>query len=345
MKAAVYNGKRDIRIEDVPDARVQLATDAVVRITHAAICGSDLWYFRGYDDFHPGWRTGHEWMGVIEDVGPDVRTLSRGDYVVAPFAFSDGSCELCEAGIHTSCRHGGFWARERDGGHGEAIAAPFADATLLKIPKSHANDLNLLRACLPLTDVMGTGHHAAVCAYVASGRTVAVIGDGAVGLCAVLASRRLGAERIIILGRHAQRLKIAREFGATDIVSVRGEDALEQVRALTGGHGPHSVLECVGSEESMNQAINLARPGGAIGYVGAPHESSTVNVRRLFMHNIGLRGGVAPVRAYLPELLSDVLAGRLDPSPVLDSVVDLAGLPEGYAAMDERRATKVMIRG
>lgn len=344
MKATVYYAPGDVRVENVPDPTIQQPTDAIVRITHACICGSDLWFYRGEEQWQPGWRTGHEWMGIVEEVGSEVRTLKKGDRVLAPFAFSDGTCEFCGKGIQTSCRQGGFWGSTNDGGQAEAIRAPFADGTLVVIPKDVENDDDLLTAILPLTDVMSTGHHAAVSAGVRPGSMVAVVGDGAVGLCGVLAAKRLGAERIIILGRHESRLEIARRFGATDVVTSRGEEAIAAVKEMTQG-GAESVLECVGSESAMATAIAIARPGGAIGYVGVPHGSSqNFNLSRLFRNNIALRGGVAPARAYIPELLADTVAGKLDASAVLDLTVDLDGVPKGYAAMDSREAIKVMVR-
>ena len=344
MKATVYYAPGDVRVDTVPDPTIQQPTDAIVRITHACICGSDLWFYRGEEKWQPGWRTGHEWMGIVQAVGSEVRTLKKGDRVLAPFAFSDGTCEFCNKGIQTSCGQGGFWGTTNDGGQAEAIRAPLADGTLVVIPKAVENDDDLLTAILPLTDVMSTRHHAAVSASVRSGRTVAVIGDGAVGLCGVRAAKRLGAERIIILGRHNTRLDIARRFGATDVVSSRGEDAIAEVQEMTQG-GAESVLECVGSESAMTTAIGIARPGGAIGYVGAPHGSGhNFNLGRLFRQNITLRGGVAPVRGYIPELLADTVAGKLDASAVLDLTVDLDGVPKGYAAMDNREAIKVMVR-
>jgi threonine dehydrogenase-like Zn-dependent dehydrogenase len=344
MRASVYHGTGDVRVENVPDPVIQKPTDAVVRITHACICGSDLWFYRGLDDWKPGWRTGHEWMGIVEDVGSEVRNIKKGDRVLAPFAFSDGTCEFCGKGLQTSCVQGDFWGgKSNDGGQAEAIRAPFADGTLVSIPKEVDGDDDILTKILPLTDVMSTGHHAAVSAGVGQGSTAAVIGDGAVGLCGVLAAKRLGAERIIILGRHQKRLEIARRFGATDVVSSRDEQAIEEVLELTKG-GAESVLECVGSESSMDTAISIARPGGAIGYVGVPHGSETINLSKMFRSNIRLGGGVAPARAYIPELLTDVLAGKLDSSPVLDLTVDLDGVASGYAAMDKREAIKVMVR-
>ena len=343
MRSTNYRVPGDVRVETVPDPAIEQATDAVVRVTHACICGSDLWFYRGTDAWQPGWRTGHEWMGVVEDVGSEVRTMKKGDYVIAPFMFSDGSCEFCHQGLHSSCSNGGVWGTTNDGGQGEAVRAPLADGTLVVIPREVAGDDRMMTALLPLTDVMGTGHHAAVSAGVRAGSSVAVVGDGAVGLCGVLAARRLGAERIIVLGRHEARLDVARGFGATDVVTARGDEAKDQVRELTGG-GVQCVMECVGSVESMGMALDMVRRGGSIGYVGVPH-GVTVDVgRRLFRHNIGLRGGLTPVRAYLPELMADVLAGRIDPTPVLDQTVDLDGVPAGYAAMDDRQAIKVRVR-
>jgi len=346
MRATVYYGPRDLRVETVPDPVIKEATDAIVRITHACICGSDLWPYRGEAKrWQPGWRIGHELMGVVEDVGVEVTELKKGDRVFAPFAFSDGSCEFCEKGMQTSCLHGGFWGgADNDGGQGEAVRAPFADATLVKIPDGAAGDDALLARILPLTDVMGTGHHAARSAGVGKGSTVAVVGDGAVGLCGVLAAKRLGAERIIVFGHHPERLELARRFGATDIVSERDDEAIELGLEMTGG-GPECVLECVGNTGSMKMASGMARPAGTIGFVGVPYGSlEGLNLSRMFGENIALRGGVAPVRAYAAELLADVLAGRLDPSPVFNLTVGLEGVPKGYVAMDGRTAIKVMVR-
>jgi threonine dehydrogenase-like Zn-dependent dehydrogenase len=341
----VYHGPGDVRVETVPDPKIVDPTDAVVRVTHACICGSDLWFYRGEAKWEPGWRTGHEWMGVVEDVGSAVRTVAKGDRVFAPFAFSDGTCEFCDKHVQTSCVNGGYWGgKANDGGQGEAVRAPFADGTLVKIPDNAANDEALLKAILPLTDVMGTGHHAAISARVTAGSTVAVVGDGAVGLCGVLAAKRLGAARIILMGRHEARIAVAKKFGATDVVSERGKEAVEKVRELTSG-GPECVLECVGNKESMSMATKMARPGGAVGFVGVPYGSNEgLDLARMFGQNIALIGGVAPVRAYADELLADVLAGKLDPSPVFDLDVDLDGVPEGYAAMDDRSAIKVLVR-
>ncbi len=344
MRAAVFHGKGDIRIETVPDPVIQEPTDAIVRITHACICGSDLWFYRGLDAWEPGWRTGHEWMGMVEAVGSDVHTVRPGDRVIAPFAFSDGRCEFCHKGLQTSCIHSGFWGgQNQDGGQGEAVRTPFADGTLVTIPEDVSGDEQLLKAILPLSDVMATGYHAAISAHTQPGSTVAVVGDGAVGLCGVLSARLLKAQHIILLGRHQERIDIARKFGATDIVSTRGAEAIAEVMELTGG-GALSVLECVGTEAAMETAIGIARPGGTVGFVGVPHGSETINLKRMFRHNIVLRGGVAPVRAYLPALMADVIEGTIDPSLVLDLTVDLDGVPSGYAAMDSRQKLKVMVR-
>jgi threonine dehydrogenase-like Zn-dependent dehydrogenase len=345
MRAAVFHGTQDIRIDEVPDPRIEAPTDAIVRITRTAICGSDLWFYRGQQAYEPGSRTGHEPMGVVEEVGREVRTLKPGDLVLAPFAISDGTCEFCAAGLHTSCTHGGFWAGMTDGAQGEAVRAPLADGTLVRVPEAVHGDDHLLDALFPLTDVMGTGHHAAVCADVGPGSTCVVVGDGAVGLCAVLAARRLGAERIVVVGHHADRLEKARAFGATDVVTRRGDEAVEEILAMTRGGARH-VLECVGNTSSMELAIRVVRPGGTIGYVGVPHGPAQdgVDFMTLFFKNAVLRGGPAPVRAYMEELMADVLAGRLDPSPVFDRTVDLDGIPAGYAAMHGREALKVLVK-
>lgn len=345
MKASVYYGKGDIRIDQVPDAKIEKPTDAVVRITHACICGSDLWFYRGEEpDWEAGFRTGHEWMGVVEDVGSEVRTIKKGDHVLAPFAFSDGDCEFCKKGLFTSCLHRGFWGGKNPGGQAEAIRAPLADGTLVVIPDHATNDDALLTRLLPLTDVMGTGHHAAVSAGVRKGSVAAVVGDGAVGLCGVLSAKRLGAERIIHIGHNLERLELGRRLGATDIVSTRDDaQAIKEVLEMTGGGADH-VLECVGYKASFDTAIGVARPGGTVGFVGVPHVEEAINIDRMFLENIALRGGVAPVRGYIPELMADVLAGKLDPSPVLDLRVTLDEVPNGYAAMDKRRSIKALVR-
>ncbi|RZU75289.1 threonine dehydrogenase-like Zn-dependent dehydrogenase [Micromonospora kangleipakensis] len=345
MRATVIHGPNDIRIEEVPDAAVRTSTDAVVRTVLACICGSDLWAYRGVAKRQPGQRIGHEFLGVVEAVGAEVTSVRAGDLVVAPFVWSDGVCDFCREGLQTSCPHGGFWGEPgSDGGQGEAVRVPHADGTLVKLPAEAAGDERLLTAMLALSDVMSTGHHAALAARVRPGATVAVVGDGAVGLCGVLAARRLGAEQIIALGRHSARTDIARSFGATDVVAERGDAAIAAVRELTKGQGAHAVLEAVGTEESMRTAISIARDGGAVGYVGVPHGGSAgVDIGQMFGRNVALGGGVAPARAYIPELLAGVLDGTIDPSPVFDRSASLDQVPDGYRAMDERTALKVRI--
>jgi hypothetical protein len=289
-----------------------------------------------------GQSMGHEAIGVVEDVGSQVTKIKRGDVVVMPFAFSDGTCAFCHEGLPTACVHVGFFGNNgMNGAQAEALRTPFADGTLYPLPVGE--DDALMPSLLTLSDVMGTGHHAAVVAKVAPGKRAAVVGDGAVGLCAVIAAKRLGAEQIIIMGRHPDRIALAREFGATDVVSERGQAAVERVRELTGGEGVHSVLECVGHGEAMETAIGIARPGGAVGRVGVPQHTEIPGSEPAFYGNITIGGGPAPVRAYLDELLPDVLEGRIDPGRVLDRSVGLDGVPDGYRAMADREAIKVMV--
>jgi threonine dehydrogenase-like Zn-dependent dehydrogenase len=335
-------GAGDVRIENVPDAGLVEPTDAVVRVSHACICGSDLWPYKSMEPNDTGRVMGHEAIGVVESVGADVRIIKAGDLVVMPFAFSDGTCDFCHEGLHTSCVHGGFFGNEEiAGAQAEAVRVPLADGTLFVLPVGR--DDALMPSLLTLSDVMGTGHHAAVSARVGPGKIVAVVGDGAVGLCGVIAARRLGAEQIIIMGRHPDRIELAREFGATEVVSERGDEAVERVRELTGGFGVHSVLECVGLEQSMLTAISIARPGGAVGRVGVPQDETMPASQPAFYNNVTVSGGPAPVRAYIEELLPDVLEGRIEPGRVFDRVIGLDGVPDGYRAMDEREAIKVMV--
>jgi threonine dehydrogenase-like Zn-dependent dehydrogenase len=342
MRATVMYGAGDVRVENVPDARIKEPTDVLLRVTRACICGSDLWPYQKMEHSDVGNRMGHEFIGVIEDVGSAVRTVRKGDLVVAPFAWSDGTCEFCRHGLQTSCVHGGFWGgKTLDGGQGEAVRVPLADGTLVKLPVGE--DHALMASLLTLSDVMGTGHHAALAARVAPGKIAAVVGDGAVGLCGVIAAKRLGAERIIMLGRHADRIALAREFGATDVVSERGSAAIERVKELTGGFGAHSVLECVGHGLSTETALRIARPGGAVGRVGVPQQETIPDAKATFYRNVTIAGGPAPVRAYIEELLPDVLEGRIQPGRVLDRVTDLDGVPDGYRAMNDREVIKVMI--
>ena len=342
MRAAVLHRAGDVRIENVPDATIVDPTDAVVRVTHACICGSDLWPYKLMEPAETGRRMGHEAIGTVEAVGADVRNVKRGQVVVMPFAFSDGKCDFCREGLQTSCIHGGFFGTvETPGAQAEAVRIPHADGTLVVLPVRGEDAL--MPSLLTLSDVMGTGHHAARAAKVGRGRTVAVVGDGAVGLCGVLSSRRLGAERIFILGRHPERTALAEAFGATDVVSERGEAAVERVRTLTAGAGVHSVLECVGTEESIRSAVAMARPGGAVGRVGVPHYEGIPASEDAFYDNITITGGPAPVRAYIEELIPDVLEGRIEPGRVFDRVIGLEDVPDGYRAMNDRDALKIMV--
>lgn len=343
MRATIMYKAGDVRVENVPDATILQSTDAVIRVTRACICGSDLWPYNDLqaDAEGHGRPMGHEAIGIVEAIGSDVRRIKPGQLVVMPFAFSDGTCTFCADGLNTSCVHGGFFG-SRDGAQAEAVHIPQADGTLYPLAVD-AEDA-LMPSLLTLSDVMGTGHHAAVIARVAPGRRVAVIGDGAVGLCGVIAAKRLGAEQIIILGRHEARIALARRFGATDVVSERGEAAIERVRELTGGHGVHSVLECVGSGPAMDTALGIVRPGGAIGRVGVPHYGPIDVSGAVFFQNVIVGGGPAPVRAYIDELLPDVMEGRIEPGLVFDRTVGLDGVPDGYRAMNDREALKVMIR-
>ena len=342
MRATVMYGAGDVRVETVPDAQIIEPSDALLAVTHACICGSDLWPYKKMEPSATGRRMGHEFIGIIEAVGRDVRTVKRGDLVVVPFAWSDGTCEFCLEGLQTSCLHGGFWGgADLDGGQGEAVRIPQADGTVVKLPVSRDNAL--MPSLLTLSDVMSTGHHAALAARVRPGTTAAVVGDGAVGLCGVIAAKRLGAERIIMLGRHADRIALAREFGATDVVSERGDAAVERVRELTGDLGAHAVLECVGYEEATRTALSITRAGGTVGRVGVPQYESVPLGRATFYDNIAIAGGPAPARAYIEELLRDVLDGRIQPGKVFDRVTNLDGVPAGYRAMNDREAIKVMI--
>ncbi|MEP6856433.1 MAG: zinc-dependent alcohol dehydrogenase family protein [Pedococcus sp.] len=348
MRATLIHAPRDIRVEDVPDPSVQRPTDAVVRVVASCVCGSDLWPYRGVAETTEPHRIGHEFVGVVEELGSGVATLKVGDFVIAPFALSDGTCVHCRNGVHTSCEHGAWWGGEDsdglmvDGGQGEAVRVPMADGTLVATPEMP--DDSMLASLLTLSDVMGTGHHAAVSAGVGRGATVVVVGDGAVGQCAVLAARRLGAERVIAMSRHADRQELARTFGATVVVAERGDEGVAKVTELLGGIGADAVLECVGTKESMQQAIDAARPGGRVGYVGVPAGGAELPIQQLFGSNVSVGGGVAPVRGYLPELLTDVLSGAIDPGRVFDLVLPLDQAPEAYAAMDERRSIKTMLR-
>ena len=342
MRATVMYAASDVRVEDVPDARLVEPTDALVRVTDAAICGSDLWPYRTMEPSPTGRRMGHEFIGVVEEAGAEVKTLKAGDLVVTPFVWSDGTCVFCRRGLQVSCLHGGRYGVDGvDGGQGEAVRVPQADGTLVVLPVGE--DDALMPSLLTLSDVMATGHHAAVSADVGPGKSVAVVGDGAVGLCGVIAAKRLGAERIVILGRHEDRTALAQELGATDVVSERGEEAVEHVRELTDGLGVDSALECVGYDEATRTAIALPRPGGAVGRVGIPQEESIPRAVETFFDNITISGGPASARAYIEELMPDVLEGRIEPGRVFDRVAPLDEVPDGYRAMNDREALKVLI--
>jgi threonine dehydrogenase-like Zn-dependent dehydrogenase len=348
MRATLIYGERDIRFEEVPDPILSTGGDAIVRVTAACVCGSDLWPYRGVVPTRHPHRIGHEFVGVVEQVGPEVTRIKPGDFVIAPFYDCDMTCANCLNGVSTSCLNGGWWGADdrlggfADGAQGEFVRVPHADGTLVATPG--APDAALIPSLLTLADVMGTGHHAALSAGVTAGSTVVVVGDGAVGLCAVLAAKRLGASRIVAMSRHPERQALAREFGATDIVEERGDEGVARILEMFAGIGADCVLECVGTKESMDQAIRSTRPGGMVGYVGVPNGGSELPIRTLFNTNVGVNGGVAPVRNYIEELLPGVLSGAIDPGRVFDLELPLADVAEAYAAMDERRAIKVLLR-
>ena len=343
MNAAIMYKAGDVRVEKVPDAAIEQPTDAIISVKRACICGSDLWPYKDLEPTEGGVRMGHEALGIVEDAGPEVSNISKGDLVIMPFAFSDGTCEFCEEGLNTSCVHGGFFGHLSGiGAQAEAVRIPQADGTLYTVPNT--DDEGLVASLLTLSDVMGTGFHAALMAAVEEGDRVAVVGDGAVGLCGVLAANLLGAEQIIIMGRHPQRLELAKTFGATDVVSERGDEAVERVRDMTGGHGVHSVLECVGSEQSMLTSMQIVRAGGAVGRVGVPHYGAIPETANMFYKNITVSGGPAPVRAYIDELLAPIMDGDIEPGLVFDRTIGIEEVPDGYRAMNDRQSLKVMIR-
>ncbi|MEU1520370.1 alcohol dehydrogenase catalytic domain-containing protein [Streptomyces sp. NPDC005811] len=345
MRATLMYGAGDVRVENVPDSVVKHPTDALVRITASCVCGSDLHPYGSMKPEDGPARMGHEFIGIVEDTGSQVATVRRGDLVVAPFAISDNTCAFCREGLHTSCAHpqAGFWDGEaEEGGQAEAVRVPLADGTLVRLPV--AADSALIPSLLTLSDVFGTGYHAAVAGGVDERTSVTVIGDGAVGLLAVLSAKRLGAERIILMGRHRARTGLGREFGATDVVSARGEEGIEAVRELTGGHGTHVVLEAVGHMPAYEQALGVVRPGGVISRVGVPqYETAPIGFGSLFRHNIRLAGGPAPVRAYIEELMPDILDGTIEPGKVFDATTGLDGVPAGYRNMADRTSLKVLI--
>ncbi|KAA0018515.1 zinc-dependent alcohol dehydrogenase family protein [Antrihabitans cavernicola] len=337
MRGTIIHGTRDIRFEDRDDPTIVEPTDAIVRTVAACVCGSDLWRYRGIAEVTKPTPIGHEYVGVVEAVGNDVTTVRPGQFVVGGFLTSDNTCPVCKAGAHANCQNGTGY----DGCQAELIRVQNADGTLLPTPD--VPDDKTIPDILALSDVMCTGWHAAVSAEVRPGSTVVVVGDGAVGLSGVLAAAQLGAERVIAMSRHADRQALAKDFGATHIVAERGDDGVEQVKELTGGIGADAVLECVGTHDSVVQALQSARPGGMVGWVGVPHVSD-IPQRNMFWRNVGLRGGPAPVRAYLPNLLELVLNGTIEPGKVFDLTLPLDQVAEGYAAMDERRAIKTLLR-
>ncbi|MBV8489503.1 MAG: alcohol dehydrogenase catalytic domain-containing protein [Candidatus Eremiobacteraeota bacterium] len=343
MKATVYHGARDVRLETVPDPVLRSPKDAIVRVTRTAICGSDLWFYRGITQWEPGDRTGHEFVGIVEDAGSEVGSVRRGDHVIAPFVSSDGTCEFCRAGLQTSCVRMSNFGDEQNGGQAEAVLVPYADGTLVKAAPEIAGDERLMTASLALCDVMPTGHHGVVSSGAAAGTTVAVVGDGAVGLCAVLsAARVVGAENVIAIGHNAKRLEMARAFGATHAYNSHDDGIGGRIVELTKGGVSH-VVEAVGNQESMDLAVEIARPGGTVAFVGVPHNVKEPALRPLFLKNVALRGALAPARAYLETLMARVVDGTIDPSSVFDLKLPLDRVADGYKAMDERHAIKVSL--
>ncbi|MFF6991080.1 zinc-binding dehydrogenase [Streptomyces sp. NPDC010273] len=337
MRATVIHAPGDIRVENLPEPKLLAPTDAVIRTVAACVCGSDLWDYRGINPVSAPTPIGHEYVGVVEETGAEVKDIKPGQFVIGSFFASDNTCAICRAGYQTSCPHKEFVG----GCQAEYIRVPLADGTLVALDGQP--DEAFVPSLLTLSDVMGTGWYAAVAAEVRPGSTAVVVGDGAVGLSGVLAARELGAERIIAMSRHASRQRLATDFGATDIVTERGEDGVARVKDLTGGLGADSVLECVGTQESMTQAIRSSRPGGNVGFVGVPHQVA-VDGEELFFSHVALRGGPAPVRRFLPELIDRVLDGRIEPGRVFDLTLPLDDAAEGYRAMDERRAVKALLR-
>ncbi len=345
MKAAVFEGKDKIEVKEVPDPEIKNPDEAIVKVTYSCICGSDLWYYRGITPLEPGKRIGHEFMGIVETVGDNVKNIKAGDFVIAPFAISDGTCPECKVGETRFCRHGMFWGMGRsDGGQGEKVLVPLADGTLVVVPGADKLDELTMRALLPLTDVLSTGHHAAIDAHVTKGSSVAVIGDGAVGLCAVAASRRLGASRIFLVSTHEDRAALGKKFGATDIIAVRGDEAVKQIKKSTADLGVDCALECVGNPDAWDVAWGIVRKGGNIGFVGVPHDIPDIPISKLWNSNVGLKGSGASARHHIPELLPDVLSGKIDVSDIFTKTLPLKDIAEGYKDMDERREIKVLIK-
>ncbi len=345
MKAAIFQGPGKIEVHEVPDPVIKNPDEAIVKVTYCCICGSDLWPYRGLESYEAGSRIGHEFMGIVEAVGAEVKNIKVGDLVVAPFVVSDGTCPECRVGETRFCRNGRFWGTGGyDAGQGEKVRLPMADGTLFAVPKDKVKDDHMRRALLPLSDVLSTGHHAALCAEVKGGSTVAVIGDGAVGLCAVAASRRLGASRIFLVSTHEDRATLGRQFGATNIIAARGAEAIKQIKAATGDLGADCALECVGTPESWRTVWGVVRIGGNIGFVGVPHGVPDIPVSKLFGNDVGVKGSGAPAAHYIPELMPDVLSGKLDVSAIFTRTIPFSDIAEGYKAMDERKEIKVLVK-
>lgn len=343
MKATLMYGAGDVRVEDVPDPVIQQPTEALICVTYACVCGSDLHPYHDLEDTPDGRRMGHEAIGVVEEIGDDVKTIAVGDTVIVPFAWSDGTCPFCRDGITTSCVHGGFFDGAPSATQAEKLIVPEADGTAVVIPAG--TDEKLMPSLLTLSDVYLTGHHAAAQGNVGPGKTVTVIGDGAVGLSAVLAAKQLGAETIILMGRHTDRTDLGREFGATHVIPERGDEGVAKVMEITNGEGSHVVLEAVGHMPAYEQAYKIVRPGGTISRVGVPqYEDAPVGFMSLFGKNATLTGGPATVRAYIEQVLPQVLDGTIDPGRVFDRELPLDEIAEGYRLMDSREALKVLIR-
>ncbi|MFD7447183.1 alcohol dehydrogenase catalytic domain-containing protein [Streptomyces sp. NPDC059909] len=340
MRAAMMYGAGDVRVEDRPDPKIIQPTDAIVRTLASCVCGSDMWPFQSMPATDTGRPMGHEFLGIVEESGADVTGLKTGDLVVAPFTYSDNTCDYCAKGLHISCRNGGRYGFDGvDGGQGEAVRVPHADGTLITLPV--AADSQLLPSLLALSDVMTTGHHGAVTAGVSRGDTVLVVGDGAVGLCAVLAAKRLGAERILLAGRHTARTDLGRVFGATDVVSERGDEGIARIQDLTGGVA--KVIEAVGTRQALDTALGALLDGGTISRLGVPqYEQGPIGPAE-FMRNITLTGGASPARAYIEQLLPDVLDGTLTPGRVFDQEFTFDQTPDAYRAMADRQVLKALI--
>ncbi|HUK46236.1 MAG TPA: zinc-dependent alcohol dehydrogenase family protein [Terriglobales bacterium] len=337
MQGAVLYGPREVRFEQQEVPKINKATDAIISLSATCICGSDLWPYRGIQPIAGPTPMGHEYCGIVEEVGREVRNIKPGQFVVGSFATSDNTCVICRDGYQSSCVQREWMS----GAQAPFLRVPFADGTL--VPTKDLPPKELIPSLLATSDVLGTGWFAADAANVKPGNTIVVVGDGAVGLLSVLSAKQMGAERIIAMSRHASRQKLAREFGATDIVTERGDEGVARIEEMTKGIGADSVLECVGTQESMMQAIQCTRPGGYVSYVGVPH-GVTLDGEHLFFSHVHLHGGPAPVRRYLPELIKLVLNGEINPGKVFDLVLPLNEVAEGYRAMDERRAIKTLLR-